>query len=240
VLNDSNSLSAGLFFAPLATRGKSTEFYTSKVKSLCFTYFIPQSEIILALSVCRGITSLACWARPIGGYAHDPELIRLVTSLPLRSISIQVQSFYPILDPDFRTFSTIKYMCICDESGAWTEWSWKGISLLKNLTHLALFTREWDAEKIEKILWALQRLLFHCKFLRVCPILTCGYRVEGLNEWLADIDIRLVALPRCADMIGSWIEHTRGEFDYWARAEAIVEQRQVPCNKARNIVTRPS
>ena len=214
------------------------EFFATHVKSLCCANFISAADVAQILSVCTGITRLACWIT-IPNYGMEGKRLSLLSTailsrLPQRlSMHLRVLTF-PNDDPSFRfaTLRSLTHLSVRDPLSTWIKWSWNGIENLSALSFLSLDARGFQVRYEDAMSRVICRVLSSCVNLRACvlmiqPLLESERRStsEGDRDYIRRVgrgDPRLVArIP--PDYFMDWEAHSNGCDDIWDIAERIAE-----------------
>jgi hypothetical protein len=120
------------------------KFFATHVKSLCFASFVSAAHVAQILSVCAGVTRLACWISisDNGMEGKDFPIVStaILSRFPQRlSMHLRVLTF-PNNDPSFRfaALRSLTHLSVRDHFSTWTNWTWNGIENLSSLSFLSL------------------------------------------------------------------------------------------------------
>ena len=202
------------------------EFAQSYVKALCIRPSIPLGLTIQLLTTCSGLESLALWIPP---QSDTADLINLLSSLPLTSLSLVLASIQPTsyrnpVLQNHPVFVNITHLDIVDHWMLWT--STHGIENLPLLTHVAF--RFWSRGSVSA---ALSTILRESPKLRVLILLADSKVLPGTRVYLYEQgirDIRVVVLQHARDA-DEWESMERDSVTMWQRADMIVRWRR--CNR---------
>ena len=213
-------------FLGALTNDRPPEFAQSHVKALCICPSIPLGLTIQLLTTCSGLESLALWIR-IRPQSDTPDLINLLSPLPLASLSlilhsIQPTSYWnpPVLQ-NHAVFINLTHLDIVDHLVLWT--STLGIEHMPLLTHVAF--RFWSRGSVNA---ALSVILRESPKLQVLVLLTNSVVIHGAREYLEKQgvrDVRVVVLQHARDA-DEWELMERDSVTMWQRADIIVRWRR--------------
>ncbi|KAF8656959.1 hypothetical protein AX16_002314 [Volvariella volvacea WC 439] len=180
----------------------------------------PTDEYTADLRSCHNATNLALW---ISEYNSEATQILLAPSdwqYRPKKLSMNVKILTPDCAsvPDFALpfFGSVTHLDVLDHI-ANDDWdAWKGLAHLPNLTHLAV-----EGDNIREFVLS---TLEHCKRL-VVLVQFCHLRdlAPGLEGRKGEHP-KLVLMKALSDVLADWERGTRGEKDFWQRAEDILAQ----------------
>ncbi|KAJ7111323.1 hypothetical protein C8R44DRAFT_985491 [Mycena epipterygia] len=175
------------------------------------------------LSACSGIRSLVLL------FLVGPSLLSSLGAMKPQRLGIFLKGIFPTMestDLSHPMFTFVTHLDIFDSLShdfydfhwPWSDdWSWSNFGLLPALTHLSLLKfRDSDVGTV---------LLSQCRKLEVL------IRMAGSAPHPSDLpsidDVRFVSMVvPDRDYEGDWIIGTKGEMDFWARADAFVAKRR--------------
>ncbi|KAF9234560.1 hypothetical protein BU15DRAFT_52498 [Melanogaster broomeanus] len=229
---------AFLFLYALANR--SPEFAKTRVKALCIRPQIPYSLIIQLLTLCSGLESLALWISSTRHAASDSELTNLLSTLPLKFLSLDIMAVispsHP--KPDLQNHPAFIHLTHLDIVNHWVLWtSSLGIEHLPRLTHVAF--RFWCRGNVNT---ALSLILKESPRLRVLILLADSVVLPGARRYLEKEGIRderVVVMEHTRDA-DEWEAMERDSEGIWQRAESVVRWRMLTrgrCQLGRGVIS---
>ncbi|KAL0579008.1 hypothetical protein V5O48_003003 [Marasmius crinis-equi] len=192
-------------------------FFAQHVKRLCLTVSIIPHDAARILECCTGVTSLACWVDFRD--SHPPiGLSQLLTSLPLRRLSIELENFQELSLVDSIWCTQLSHLDLRMWDTQEMTFPINTLHSLPSLTHLAIYAGNWEMDRS-----TLERILSQKPLLRVL-VLVIDEDQEEERERPALTDPRMVYMPR-PEPVPDWEAPYRGLQDIWSQAEVLVARR---------------
>ncbi|KAF7362241.1 hypothetical protein MVEN_00570300 [Mycena venus] len=208
-----NDRHAEKFRQLIQSDSKPPGFFTV-VKTLCLTYTVPGSTACGILAACKEVRSLACWVDN-----QSPQLPLLVSRLPLRRLSIELEHFSSIpVDPSSLWLSSLTHIDLVP----WGDFPAQGLSKLRHfprLTHVALNPARMSGTP--------EHIAIVCSS---CPCLQVLILLRRRNSPdpgpQQEHDHRIVMLEEPNGRMEDWEASYFGHEDIWSRAEVIVAKQK--------------
>ena len=195
------------------------EFFAVHVKKLCLSVSVSAKNGQRILSICTGVTDIAFWLDYLGTYPRH-SIAPLMTSLPLRRLSIELKHFLSLFtgpESNHGWCDTLTHLDII----FWTHELSPAIphlEKLSSLTHLALRLRHSQAQEA-----SLLAILSARKSLKVLVIFDESDN-PGDTTWPGDP--RVVYLPYPSNVVREWEAQAKQSPNCsWSRAEDLVQKR---------------
>ncbi|KAJ7781174.1 hypothetical protein B0H16DRAFT_1299563 [Mycena metata] len=205
-----NSPEAGRFLRFIQSNLKPPGFFAA-VKILCLTYSRAAEDACGILAACTQVQRLGCWV-DFGGH---PDFPQLVSQLPLRRLSMEVNHFLRIPLTPSTWLSYLTHL----ELVAWHDYDAASLSVLAHfprLTHVCVNAGFEGGREHAAVVCS------SCPLLRVL--------IFVVNDLLASrslaYDHRIVLQERLQNIVGDWEAPYFGLPDMWDRADAIVEEQR--------------
>jgi hypothetical protein len=203
---------------------RSPEFFAKNVKKLYLTSIITFTQAEEVLSVCTGITDLACWVDiPLS----SSGLLSLIKTKNLERLSVKIGALWRnsplggIFSPElFPNLSHVDFVNPPSSSIA-VDWSW--LHDLPALTHVS-FGDLFATDHLH-VFELLRHLLTECELLRTLIVISHdpSFLRELQNESIHDP--RLIIFPNFhhpKSLTAYWEGIRRGEPDFWTLADILV------------------
>ncbi|KAK0213333.1 hypothetical protein DFS33DRAFT_116651 [Desarmillaria ectypa] len=201
-------LQTNLFLQTVDSRPAS--FFASHVKNLYLTFVsYPQAQKVL--SVCTGVTNLACWAA-----SSSLELLPLPRQ-PLERLSVNVATLMQLCEtrkPDFShpAFRALTHLDITEPPTSSVDIDWSALYKLPKLTHISIGNLTESHH-----LFLLKELLANCESLLYLVVISDhGEFTKRVSEEIDDR--RLKILPyfhHPKEYRTYWEDVQRGLPDFW-------------------------
>ncbi|KAF9263746.1 hypothetical protein L218DRAFT_864298 [Marasmius fiardii PR-910] len=216
-----------LFLQTLHSRPSS--FFATRVQRLYLTDQVSISDAHKILSVCTGVSSLACWAHP----GHETGFKPLLgTNCSLSRLSIRIQTLVdstdnvPFHHSLFRNLTHLDIVNPPRYTGTGTEEdeetpkpktaiAWESLCLLPKLRHVTFGQVKMDNHR-DIIVRSLPFLLRNCVLLEHLVVLTTDERVVDVLSALKDSRCRVLPYfnyPK--DLPRYWEDVSDGGADFW-------------------------
>ncbi|KAF7352657.1 hypothetical protein MVEN_01231500 [Mycena venus] len=199
------------FLTLIQSNSKPTGFFAASVKYLCLGYSVNSGTACGILAACSQIQSLAYW---VGN--NSPELPLLVSRLPLRRLSTEVDHFSRIPLSRSTWLSNLTHL----ELVAWSNFSASklvGLAHLPCLTHVCLNSEFMVAEHVAMVCSS-------CPRLQVLIPLNASLS-PPIPQSARDRRIVVQTRAREVQAIREWEASYFSRPSVWSRAEATMKER---------------
>ncbi|SJK96926.1 uncharacterized protein ARMOST_00175 [Armillaria ostoyae] len=189
-------------------------FFASRVKNLYLT-FVSFPQAWKVLSVCTGVTNLACWTA-----TSSQELLPLPRQ-PLERLSVGIAALMQLCEthkPDFShpAFRALTHLDITEPPTSSVDIDWSALYKLPKLTHISIGNLTESRH-----LFLLKELLTNCESLLCLVVISDhGEFTKPVSEEIDDR--RLKILPyfhHPKDYCTYWKDVQRGLPDFWGYLE---------------------